>query len=126
MLVFSPYSADKLYGIIEEYCKIEGCERLCQILDPDVTRHFSKIVESEGGNMRVMTSYIMEALRYFLRTKKRMDFMDAMKLINTKKVPNDLLTKIPAKCQVVLIAIYNFVDMTNNTLLDSEIVTFIQ
>jgi len=122
--VFSPYSADQLYGIIDEYCKIEGCENLSQIIDPDVCRHFARVVENEGGNMRIMASYTMEAIRFFLRTKKRMEFMDAIKLINTKKIPMDLLSKIPSKCQVVLIAVYNFVDMTNNAILDLEIVFF--
>jgi len=125
MVVFPSYSADQLYGIIEEYCKIEGCESLSRILDPDVTRHFARIVEGEGGNMRIMASYIMEAIRYFLRIKKRMEFLDAIKLINTKKIPNDFLSKIPSKCQIVLIAIFNFVDMTKNNELDLEIVIFI-
>jgi len=124
MIVFSPYSADQLYGIIDEYCKIEGCENLSQIIGPDVCRHFAKVVENEGGNMRIMVSYTMEAIRFFLRTKKRMEFIDATKLINTKKIPNDLLNKIPSKCQIFLIAVYNFVDMTSNEILDLEIVIF--
>jgi len=124
MIVFPPYSADQLYGIIEEYCKMEGCESLSQIIDPDVCRHFARIVESECGNMRIMASYTMEAIRFFLRTKKRMEFLDAIKLINTKKIPKDLLNKIPSKCQIFLIAVYNFVDMTNNAILDLEIVIF--
>jgi len=122
VIVFPSYSADQLYGIIEEYCKLEGCENLSRIIDPDVCRHFSRIVETEGGNMRIMASYAMEALRHFLRTKKLMEFMDAIKLINTKKIPKDLLNKIPSKCQIFLIAIYNYVDMTNNYVLDLEIV----
>jgi len=124
MIVFSPYSAETLYGIIEEYCKIEGCESLSQIISPDICRHFARIVESEGGNMRIMASYTMETIRFFLRTKKRMEFLDAIKLINTKKIPKDLLNKIPSKCQIFLIAVYNFIDMTNNTALDLEIVFF--
>jgi len=97
---------------------------LSQIISPDVCRHFARIVENEGGNMRIMASYTMEAIRFFLRTKKRMEFLDAIKLINTKKIPKDLLNKIPSKCQIFLIAVYNFIDMTNNTALDLEIVFF--
>jgi len=85
MLVFPSYSSDQLYGIIEEHCKIEGCE-------------------------------------YF--SQKLMEFMDAIKLINTKKVQKNLLDKIPAKCRLILTAIYNFVDMSNNMTLDLEIVIF--
>jgi len=103
---------------------MEGCENLSKIIDPDVCRHFSRVVENEGGNMRIMASYVMEALRFFLRIKKRMEFMDAIKLINTKKIPKDLLNKIPSKSQIFLIAIYNFVDMTNNEILELETVIF--
>jgi len=103
---------------------MENCENIGKILDPDAVRHFSQVVESEGGNMRTMSSYIMEALHHFLRTKKKMEFTEALRLINSKKIPNDLLNKIPSKCQVVLIAVYNFVDMTNSTILDFENVIF--
>jgi len=120
MIVFTPYTADQLYGIIEEYCKMEGWESLSQIIDPDVCRHFARVVENEGGNMRVMASYTMDAIRFFLRTKKRMKLMDAVKFINTKKIPNDLLSEMP----VFLIAVYNSVDMISDGVLDLEIVIF--
>jgi len=105
---------------------MEKCEHIGKILDPDAIRHFSKIVEADGGNMRIMSSYIMEALRHLLRTKKKMEFTEALKLINSQKIPKDLLRKIPSKCHIVLIAVYNYTDMANKNVLDLEIVFFIQ